>query len=355
MVGILRGHYIYTKHEHAVLRVILAVSSTAMMYVMEMQSRRDFSSGRLRRKSSMTSRMKGITLRRVLPCFVPDGNASAFAIATGGGDDGDDSDGGGGGGGGGDDSDGGGGGGGGADYSGEGNEKASNLREAYLRGVWSVKRAQPNMDLKVMLFASCSPIFPALAKGFHWNVFALLRAFCRGVLPTGLFDLSILTRTVAGCGSSAVILYSWYLIRRDIDAWIARRERLIMMFRLLLPVFAYFIGDLMGRERVCHVEYNFKIFLLRFFILLTATTVSPVRFERHVLTEALRFPLMIVNGYCAWNARHTIIDGVVAMACHVLAGTVLFCAERTFRDSVLKKGDTADKDKKLTTVKRKTT
>jgi len=245
-------------------------------------------------------------------CFIPDGNHSLF-ISTG-------------------------------SHGGVGSSDGDNgedelLREESFRGVLGTQRATPMTDIGVMLLwpmVANVYLFPKLCT---WNARLLpgkLGHFLGALCPTGFLDGSILTRTVAGCAALVVTAYSCYLVRRDVRTWIKRRESLVMMGRITSMLFIGYLRRLTldTNEPELNRATKFARFaVIQILHMVISMVIAPLRFERHALTEIIRFPIMVFDAvvHSSWSTYEVVAGSVVVFILDAWEVLYLWRSERDFR------------------------
>ena len=248
---------------------------------------------------------------QVAACFIPDSNRSLFSFACGGGrSDGDSSD---------DD------------------DKNIRLREEAFRGFLGTHRATPTTDIWVMLlWFSMGNLF-LFSKLCKWNIILFPGKFVSALLPTGLFDGSILTRTIAGGMGLFSLFYSCYLVlvRRDVATWLARRETLHLTSRITCSMFVGYVQHLdrsPGDVPADKTTYVFRCIILQIVHTIISLVVCPLRFERHALTEMLRLPGKVFYWSISSLSTSEIVATLVALLHIEAAETVyLWRLERALR------------------------
>jgi hypothetical protein len=146
--------------------------------------------------------------------------------------------------------------------------------------------------------------------------------------PTGFWDGSILTRTVAGCWAPALLAYMSYLALRRTKAWLGRREALLMHYRIAIAVYQYqFLlrldppDDLKCPNRNS-ASHQFFYSGVRFLGVFIATLAPPVRIDRHLPLEAVKLIGSVASlaDFCEMGARDVVIEAAYGFAlCFVMS------------------------------------
>jgi len=201
---------------------------------------------------------------RTASCLIPDGNRSLFSVAS-------------------------------SQFSDAGGrcddgDEGELLREEFFRGILGTQRGTPMTDIGVMLLSMTITI-AILLKTYEWNVLSAAGKYFSALPPMGVADGSILTQTIAGCAAPLVVAYSSYLVNRDVPTWLKRRESLIMMFRIAILALAAYNQRL--DPSTDDARFDKTSFYVRMLVMMTSSTISPLRIERQVCLEGIRIYMML--------------------------------------------------------------
>jgi len=248
-------------------------------------------------------------IRRVAACFIPDSNCSLFSVGGGCGD---------------------------GDLS-DDDDQNMRLREESFCGFLGTHRSTPTTDIGVMILWFSLGLLFFFVKICKWNILLFPGKFVFGLLPTGLFDGSILTRTIAGGVALSSLFYSVHLVlvRRDLDTWLARRETLLITCRVTSSIFVGYIQHLdrsPGNVPLDKTTYIVRCIILQIVHVIISVVVAPVRFERHALTEMLRIPSKLFYWSLSSLSTREIVSTFVVVV-HIEAAEVfyLWWCERALR------------------------
>lgn len=248
-------------------------------------------------------------LGKITACFVPDSDHSMFQLLAGGQD------------------------------AGRDNGTDTLHQEKAFRMFLGVSRTRPLTDVAVMASGFFMMIFLVIQEFYKNNERVFIERFFSCLLPTGVWDGSIISRTALGCWAPATLAYNFYqFFFKDGKVWIMRRETLISQYRLAVMFFLTFLqrldppDDLKCLSRQDGYRYassGFRYLMSTFISLL-----SPLRMERHCGLEVMRITIAVfsIASLCSYDVLDTLIESSLGFVVHfVSSGLLLWKYESDMR------------------------
>lgn len=212
-------------------------------------------------------------------------------------------------------------------------------QEKAFRMFSGVCRSRPLTDVAVMASGFSMMVFLVMQEFYKSNERVFIRKFFTRLLPTGVWDGSIIYRTTLGCWAPATLAYNFYhFFFKDGKDWIMRRETLISHYRLAVMLFLTFLqrldppNDLKCLSR--REGYRYAMSSFRFLMSTFISLISPLRMERHCVLEIIRITIAVcsIASLCSHDVMDVIIESSLGFVVHFFSsGLILWKHELDMR------------------------
>ena len=200
--------------------------------------------------------------------------------------------------------------------------------EALFRETFATESASPIIDAQMIVMISFLIVFSTF-KVHKWSIAALTPRLIELVTPTGIFDGSLISKTLLGFMYPILIVYTLRTVFFHRRTWFNRRELVIMLIR---PYHMWFLAHTCYSSEIysaCHKKHD----LIAYFASALAPVVYRVRFERHVFLECLNIPgsVLMPAVFCGRSPFEMLTMLVIKVICSVPFSIYLFDHEKNLR------------------------